>query len=171
MQNFAFSPLWYWDQLIEFITKPISFRNKLWLMGNVSHLCFSLLATVAPTCFRTALLDDTPGEQMCSNEFILSSDMREVFFHYFSVILLVVQSSELERHIQGLGTNHFFGREIKHTSIHSRGNQNCFFFLRAYQLFFCIVIFVIILFIISFSPFCCFHPPGMCNLCLGGDVP
>lgn len=51
-------------------------------MGNVSHLCFSLLAMVTPTCFRTASLDDTPGEQMCSNEFILNSDVRERDFFF-----------------------------------------------------------------------------------------
>lgn len=49
-------------------------------MGNGDHLCFSLVAMVAPTCFRTASLDDTPGEQMCSNEFILNSDVRDFFF-------------------------------------------------------------------------------------------
>lgn len=91
-------------------------------MGNVSHLCVSLLATVAPTCFRTASLDDTPGEQMCSNESILNSDVGEAFAFFLPpVILLSMHSSEAERDVQGSGTNHFFGREIKCTSIHYCG--------------------------------------------------
>lgn len=54
-------------------------------MGNVSHLCFSPLTIVAPTYFTTASLDDTPGEQMCSNDFTVNSDVRDFFFfsHYF----------------------------------------------------------------------------------------
>lgn len=79
-------------------------------MGNVSHLCFSPLTIVAPTYFTTASLDDTPGEQMCSNEFTVNSDVRElgVFFpHYFFVMLLSAKSSAVQRDIQSPGTNHF----------------------------------------------------------------
>lgn len=63
-------------------------------MGNVSHLCVSLLATVAPTCFRTASLDDTPGEQMCSNESILNSDVGEAFgfFSCYSAQYALIRS-------------------------------------------------------------------------------
>lgn len=86
-------------------------EEKLWLTGNVSHLCVSLLATVAPTCFRTASLDDTPGEQMCSNESIPNSDVREAFG--FFLLFCSVCTHQKQSDVQGSGTNHFFGREIK----------------------------------------------------------
>ncbi len=76
-------------------------------MDNVSHLCSSPLTIVAPTYFTAASPDDTPGEQMCSNEFTESSDVREIVFHYFPVILLSAKSSAVQQEVQRPGTNHF----------------------------------------------------------------
>lgn len=64
-------------------------------MGNAHYLCTSPLTNVAPTYFTAASLDDTPGEQMCSNEFTENSDGREMVFHYFPVILLSAESSAI----------------------------------------------------------------------------
>lgn len=139
------------DQLAEFINKPISFLNKWWRMGNVRHLRFSLLATVAPTCFRTASLDDTPGEQMCSNEFILNSDVREGFFHYFPVILLSMHSSEVERDIQGPGDKTQLFRSVE-TKIAVLWHLDSFSVtqssLSSYM----------------FTFFCCFYTSEMCKV-------
>lgn len=76
-------------------------------MGYVGHLRASPLTTVAPTYSAAASLDDTPGEQMCSNEFTENSDVREMLFHYFPVILLAAKSSAVQREVQSLRTNHF----------------------------------------------------------------
>lgn len=100
-------------------------------MGKVSHLCSSPLPIVAPTYFTAASLDDTPGEQMCSNKFTESSDMREMVFHYFPVILLRAKSSAVQREFQSPGTNHFkvfaelnsmYQTTEKHMSIHYYAN-------------------------------------------------
>ncbi len=87
--------------------KLILFLNKWRLMGNVSHLCSFPLVIVAPTYITAASLDDTPGEQMCSNEFTENSDVGEMFFHYIPVILLSAKSSAVQREVQSPGTNHF----------------------------------------------------------------
>lgn len=76
-------------------------------MGNVSHLCSSPLTIVAPTYFTAASLDDTPEEQMCSNEFTENSDVTEMVFHYFPVIPLSAKSLAVQREVQSPGTNHF----------------------------------------------------------------
>lgn len=57
--------------------------------------------------FTAASLDDTPGEQMCSNEFTENSDVKEMVFHYFSVILLGAKSSAVQQEVQSPGTNNF----------------------------------------------------------------
>lgn len=92
------------EKKTKYTNKPILFLNKWWLMGNVSHLCSFPLTIVAPTYFTAASLDDTPGEQMCSDEFTENSDVREMLFHYFPVSLLGAKSSAVQREVQSQGT-------------------------------------------------------------------
>lgn len=68
-------------------------------MARGGHLCSSPLTA--------ASLDDTPGEQMCSNEFTENSDVTETAFHYFPVILLGSKSSAVQQEVQSAGTNNF----------------------------------------------------------------
>lgn len=63
--------------------------------------------TVARTYYSAASFDDTPEKQMCSNEFIENSDIKELYIHHFSVILHSAKSSSVQREVQRPGTNHF----------------------------------------------------------------
>lgn len=75
-------------------------------MGNVSHLC-SYHYQMMPPRSPAASLDDTSGEQMCSNEFIESSGVRNMAFHYFPVILLRAKSSAVQQEVESPGTEHY----------------------------------------------------------------
>lgn len=117
-----------------------SSEQKIWLSSQIRSfylkinvgwwvmlaICALTHYQMMPPRFPAASLDDTSGEQMCSNEFTEKSGVRDMAFHYFPVVLLRAKSSAVQQEVQSPGTEYFQVFTWLSTRLH---NNTCLFII------------------------------------------